>query len=590
VGSFWLREPDNLLHRWDGTAWVPHRDGQIQTALEAAAAALDAAGNALDVANSAGSAADVALQAANGKSAVTYSLADPQAGVVGTRAGDVWFTRTAAGLITAQWEWDGDSWEPRLFTDALFTTITAGKIATGTLAAGVSITAGNPAGNRLVLSATGIQGIERVGGVDTVNFGFDVATGNGSMRGTFQTVSVASRSVYVSSNIGTAGGTVAQPGVLFRNPTTVNRWAQMYSTNNDLTFDGPAFTDTAGVAHVGSSWKVNIDGLYGYTAGDPQGDPTFALGNNGVWQLGARVDAGTQAYVSGDATSWRIGNGTAGTFAYGTSAGSFMLGDINPAKVRLWGTTTELHLESGLAATHMSLYGNGTWAVGHNSGQAIYTVGEKLIIRDRQVASGGGVELYTAPGSWFDVRPSDNGTTQGGMFVHGRFGASIKNFIIDHPTDPTRHLVHSSTESPVAGVEYWGTATLDKLGEAVVTLPAYFEALTHTSGRAVLLTPVGRPEPVGASEVVDGTFTVYGPKNGRVAWLVKAARKDSGAAFDVEPLRTGDQGHDRPTSGPPETTEAELAPTAEDPPKKNRPKSHSPGGRHGQAVTGRVAE
>ncbi|TMS00196.1 fibronectin type III domain-containing protein [Nonomuraea basaltis] len=112
-----------------------------------------------------------------------------------------------------------------------------------------------------------------------------------------------------------------------------------------------------------------------------------------------------------------------------------------------------------------------------------------------------------------------------------------KNFIIDHPAEGDRYLIHGCTESPHNGVEYWGTATLDDLGVAEVELPRYFEALTAYEGRAVLLTGIGEHLLLAsATYPKDGRFCVHGVAGQRVAWLVKAIRKDVPPVL-VEPRR-----------------------------------------------------
>lgn len=107
-----------------------------------------------------------------------------------------------------------------------------------------------------------------------------------------------------------------------------------------------------------------------------------------------------------------------------------------------------------------------------------------------------------------------------------------KNFRISHPTKPGYWLRHGSTESPVSGTEYTGTATIGPEGEAVVELPDYFEALNKQHGQTVQVTAVGRPFLVGADKPYDGKFTVYGDAGREVDWVVKAERE--GADFPLE--------------------------------------------------------
>jgi hypothetical protein len=123
-------------------------------------------------------------------------------------------------------------------------------------------------------------------------------------------------------------------------------------------------------------------------------------------------------------------------------------------------------------------------------------------------------------------------------------GGLVKSFVIPHPVDESRWLVHGCTESPTAGVEYAGQAEIvDQL--AIVELPAYFEALCEAEGRYVFLSPMitsmGRQPMVpsaAASEVSGGRFHILcaAPDGTRINWLVKATRKDAG--FPVEPLRS----------------------------------------------------
>lgn len=123
-------------------------------------------------------------------------------------------------------------------------------------------------------------------------------------------------------------------------------------------------------------------------------------------------------------------------------------------------------------------------------------------------------------------------------FYTGGTSFVAKSFIIDHPDDPDRWLVHGCTESPMAGVEYWGEVEIVG-GEAKVELPAYFESLTLPENRQVQLTPIDELCMVAASRIEDGKFAIKcsGPDGTKVSWLVKAERKGA-AGFPVEPLKS----------------------------------------------------
>jgi hypothetical protein len=159
----------------------------------------------------------------------------------------------------------------------------------------------------------------------------------------------------------------------------------------------------------------------------------------------------------------------------------------------------------------------------------------------------------------------------------GQTGSFVKNFVIPNPTAEDRWLVHGCTESPHAGVEYWGEAVVED-GEVTVPLPGYFEDLTQVERRMVQVTvvaernpkdreklkrrrarkqraappqdlsgnvlappkvPPGRASLVQATYPEGGEFTIYseGPVDTfRVFWLVKAVRKDVPDLI-VEPLK-----------------------------------------------------
>lgn len=139
------------------------------------------------------------------------------------------------------------------------------------------------------------------------------------------------------------------------------------------------------------------------------------------------------------------------------------------------------------------------------------------------------------------MKQDSGGTTRGividdtNVFING---SPYKSFIIDHPSDPDRYLIHACTESPHSGVEYWGETTLDEQGRATVRLPDYFEALTREDGRAVVVnTCSDEIRNASATYPTDGQFTIHGGPDLRVTWMVKAIRADAKEML-VEPLKT----------------------------------------------------
>ena len=128
------------------------------------------------------------------------------------------------------------------------------------------------------------------------------------------------------------------------------------------------------------------------------------------------------------------------------------------------------------------------------------------------------------------------------VHVNGTFTATTKNFKIPHPLAPQdKYLIHSCLEGPEIAVFYRGE-TVTANGQAEVTLPDYFEALTTPTDRSVLLTQIFEDDSeaiIGsntfsmlmASRVKDGKFKIRSSEPiAKVWWEVKAVRRD------VEPL------------------------------------------------------
>ncbi|MFI6671682.1 hypothetical protein ACIBM1_43125 [Streptomyces sp. NPDC050481] len=109
-------------------------------------------------------------------------------------------------------------------------------------------------------------------------------------------------------------------------------------------------------------------------------------------------------------------------------------------------------------------------------------------------------------------------------------------FKIDHPLDPAnRYLSHSFVESPGMTNLYDGTVVTDGNGEAVVVLPAYFEALNRDY--RYQLTPIGELALAAVTnEIRDNSFTVRTDKPGvTVAWQVTGVRQDAWANANRKP-------------------------------------------------------
>jgi hypothetical protein len=109
-----------------------------------------------------------------------------------------------------------------------------------------------------------------------------------------------------------------------------------------------------------------------------------------------------------------------------------------------------------------------------------------------------------------------------------------KNFKIEDPIDSTKVLFHSSVESAEMKNIYDGTVVIDHKGEAVVTLPRWFQALNENF--RYQLRCIGGWAPVYIKrEIEHNQFTIAGGNPGmKVSWQVTGVRHD--AATKAHPL------------------------------------------------------
>jgi hypothetical protein len=149
---------------------------------------------------------------------------------------------------------------------------------------------------------------------------------------------------------------------------------------------------------------------------------------------------------------------------------------------------------------------------GGTSGAGIY--GESDVV--------GGVAVYGV-----NTAGGYAGAFLGPVDILGTLSASAKNFKIDHPLDPeNKYLNHSSVESPDMMNIYNGNITTDDIGEALVELPHYFEALNGDF--RYQLTAIGIfAQAIVEREIEGGRFVIRTDKpNVKVSWQVTGIRKD----------------------------------------------------------------
>jgi hypothetical protein len=126
------------------------------------------------------------------------------------------------------------------------------------------------------------------------------------------------------------------------------------------------------------------------------------------------------------------------------------------------------------------------------------------------------------------VQVAGNMTVTGNLTVGGNCTGCTGPSKMDHPQDPAnKYLYHSAVESQDMMNIYNGNVTLDAKGEAVVAMPAWFQALN--SEFRYQLTAIGAPGPnlYVAEKIKDNRFKIAGGKAGmEVSWMVTGIKHD----------------------------------------------------------------
>ena len=134
-----------------------------------------------------------------------------------------------------------------------------------------------------------------------------------------------------------------------------------------------------------------------------------------------------------------------------------------------------------------------------------------------------GLDGFT--GSWYGE--TGNASTNYGVWYDISTNtlnyASAKSFIIDHPLDTNKLLVHACLEGPEAGVYYRGIGEIKNNISIAIKLPDYVEKLA--SNFTIQITPIynGSIVVLNVGEVINNVFLVYG-ENCKFYWSVYGKR------------------------------------------------------------------
>ncbi|MBI4914341.1 MAG: hypothetical protein HY825_00710 [Acidobacteria bacterium] len=387
------------------------------------------------------------------------------------------------------------------------------------LAAGANITV-TPSGNTLTIAATGGGGASGVSSVNAVT-GAVTITGGGATN-----VTTAGNTITVTSSASGSGDITAVTA-----GSGLSGGAQ--SGDATLAIANGGVTNAMLAANAVDAARI-VDGSVGNVELAASAVTTEKIANGTI--TGSDVSTATTISVAklqgGGSTVFTTGvygaaSGGAGVIGSGSGATTSGVYGYSPLYRGVWGEST-----SGRGVQGNTSSGTGVFGDSSSNGEGVRGQTSSATGVFGRAQSGSGVTGYSETG--IGVK----GYKQGGGDYAGDFSGNVRvvgtlsktagSFRIDHPLDPEhKYLLHSFVESPDMKNVYDGVVGLDERGEAVVELPAYFEALNRDV--RYQLTCIGGFAPVYvADEVAGNRFRIAGGRSGlRVSWQVTGIRHDA---------------------------------------------------------------
>jgi hypothetical protein len=281
------------------------------------------------------------------------------------------------------------------------------------------------------------------------------------------------------------------------------------------------YGSSATFAGVGGVATTSGDGVQGYTA---SGRGVYGSARSGQGVIGESFGTTTVNSFGPD--------GVVGLSHNSSGAGVVGIND-DPNGMGIYSSGAEwgvYSLGSGsfAGASNSSAYGTvGVEGYGGNNGTG--TGGDGGVFSPGIGNTEDGYGVY-AQGGGINACCSDAAVFGGEVQIYGYLTKSSGSFKIDHPLDPAnKYLNHSFVESPDMMNIYNGNVFTDARGDAIVTLPEWFESLNRDF--RYQLTVIGQfAQAIVASKVAGNQFSIKTDKPGvEVSWQVTGIRQDAWA-------------------------------------------------------------
>jgi hypothetical protein len=300
---------------------------------------------------------------------------------------------------------------------------------------------------------------------------------------------------------------------------------------------------TAGGASVGGVYGQSTgpigNGVYGTASNGPLAAGVFGFSSGGYGLLG-ESSSGYGAQGT-SVTNWGIkGEGASGVWGVAIASNGTGLSGQSPVGIGVRGTTGGGNTVSALSGESTGANGVGVAGLATNGAVALGVWGSTTGGRGVYGSATTGTGVYgsssTGYAGWFDGNVNVTGSCCA-------MGAAYTR--IDHPLEPEdKYLDQALVQSPDMLTTINGNATTDGKGEAVVSLPAWFQAAN--SDFRYQLTVVGQfAQAIVSEKVKNNRFSIKTDKgNVEVSWQVTGVRSDPYAraqVIEVESAKAADE-------------------------------------------------
>jgi hypothetical protein len=398
-----------------------------------------------------------------------------------------------------------------------------------------SFLGGLPAGAFPILNAS-----NTFAGIQTVNGAISLPATAGATVGTIlQEGSVILHAAGEFSNIfvGAGSGNLSQTGLFNVGMGAVSLQSNTTGGLNTAVGFGSLLVNTTGIGNTAlgdEALAANTIGVLNTAIGELAGNANVNGGGNifigasanpsaGLTNLNNAIVIGNGALV-GESNALILGPSGANAVKVG-------IGTATPAALLdvVVGTTGN-HAPIGQFGSTGLTDGNSMRTYNGTGITDVFTVGAANTFVTGSKTGDGGLRVNPGQSILFGDSALARMTidASGNVKVTGNLSKGGGSFKIDHPLDPlNKYLYHSFVESPDMMNVYNGNIVTDRRGQAVITMPDYFEALNRDF--RYQLTVIGQfAQAIVAHEIAHNKFVIKTSKPSvKVSWQVTGIRQDA---------------------------------------------------------------